>query len=231
MQSEKTISNIVKSRFLYLIWKNEKSSKHFIVGKLYEDRFEYLDKDSLKESIDNGFEGVPAFDLDKKSHENALKVFMRRLPPKNRTDYDKFLSLYGLDINLDSVKSISDFELLGYTGAYVSGNSFHLTNPFIDIEAPFEFVFRASAFNQYSKNLEDHLEINSQLSLKLERDNIFDNRAIQIVYKDIHIAYIPRGLIDSFHFWLKRDYKINLYTYRINGSSSYQYLYVFAELG
>ena len=124
MQSEKTISNIVKSRFLYLIWKNEQSSKRFAVGKLYEDRFEYFDKNTLEEAIDEGFQGFPAFSLDEKTHSNALKVFMRRLPPKNRTDYDKFLALYGLDYEKEIVKNISDFELLGYTGAYVSGNSF-----------------------------------------------------------------------------------------------------------
>jgi len=63
-----------------------------------------------------GFKGYLAFPHFKETYRlGVMESFMTRLPPRSREDFGKFLDYWHLDSLLKN--SISDFTLLGYTGA------------------------------------------------------------------------------------------------------------------
>ena len=90
------IKNVVKSDFLYLMWKSSRGEK-YTVGKLQPDKFQYIKN---PETNKLGFTGYPAFNIEQEEHNDPIETFMRRLPPKHRTDIDRYLNLYALSTDL-----------------------------------------------------------------------------------------------------------------------------------
>jgi hypothetical protein len=231
MSEHKYISNIVQSEFIYLIWKSPKGNR-FPVGKLYRnDRFEYIAKHSAYEA---GFTCYAAFAIFTEAplieYSEPIKVFSRRLPPKSRSDYGKFLALYGLDHTLDAVKNISDFDLLAYTGAHLTDNPFSFANPFKDCKPPFQFVMQAAAFERYGVNFNNNDLLEQSLSLCPEPENPKDKEAISVKFGEEKIAYISRSYTEAFHEWLIHGFNIDLTVFRINGADEHRYLYLFVSV-
>src|SRR4051794_4883741 len=57
-----------------------------------------------------GYEGYPAFSLKKQHHTvGVLSAFMRRLPPRTRSDFEAFKRQF----RLSELVHVSDFGLLG----------------------------------------------------------------------------------------------------------------------
>ena len=231
MSEHKYISNIVHSEFIYLIWKSPEGSR-FPVGKLYRnDRFEYIAKQSAYEA---GFTCYPAFAIFAEAslieYSEPIKVFSRRLPPKSRSDYGKFLALYGLDHTLDAVKNISDFDLLAYTGAHLTDNPFSFANPFNGCKPPFQFVMQAAAFERYGLDIKKEELLEKNLNLASEPENPKDKEAISVKFGEEKIAYVPRSHTEVFHEWLKLGFRIDLTVFRINGTDEHRYLYLFVSV-
>ena len=221
------IEHIKEPTVLYLMWQDADRDRHH-VGNLYPDRFEYLDKNDLPDN----FEGFPAFSIKKKVHEgNVLSVFLTRCPQRERTSYEKFLNSFALDPKGDEVKNLSDFMLLGYTGVYIPSDSFHLINPFKEIEPPFEFVIRMAGVHNYYSNFDNLEEKEGEaLSLELEPSNEKDPKAIKINFKGEKLGYVQKGINNSFHDWINKKYKIDLSIYRVNGSKERRYVYAFVKI-
>lgn len=234
IKSRQIIKNLKEPKVLYLMWQdNTEARNRYLIGKLYKDKFEYLlEDDNFQKAKDNGFIGFLAFSLNKKVHTgNVLSVFLSRCPQKERASYEKFLSSFALSPEQEEVKNLTDFMLLAYTGAYIPSDSFHLLNPFIDIEPPFEFIMRIAGADRRYKDFDD-LDSKEGESLTLEKEPANENNsnAIKINFKDKHLGYIQNGLVESFHDWLERGYNVNLSIYRVNGSPEYRYVYAFVEV-
>ena len=232
VNEHKYITDIVHSEFIDLIWKSPEGNR-FCVGKLYRnDKFEYI-KDNPA-AYQAGFTCYPAFAIFTQSeiteYPEPIKVFARRLPPKSRSDYSRFLALYGLDYKSEFVKNISDFDLLAYTGAHLTDNPFSFANPFVGCEPPFQFVMQAAAFDRYGKNLKDEELLKQNFSFNVESENPIDQQALAIRVGKEKIAYVPRSYTEVFHKWLKIGFKVNLSAFRINGTETHRYLYLFVSV-
>ncbi|MDX1919077.1 MAG: HIRAN domain-containing protein [Candidatus Caenarcaniphilales bacterium] len=230
MLQKHIIKNIKEPKVLYLMWQDLSSNdrNRYHIGNLYEDRFEYL-----KENFPSKFDGFPAFSPETEIHTgNVLSVFISRCPPKERITYNNFLEAYGLDPEQAEVKNISDFALLGYTGAYLPSDEFHLFNPFKDIEPPFQFVMKIAGAHRHCRMLKDlgWQPDDDELKIVPEPENKNDSQAISVTLQCTKLGYIPKGLTQSFHSWLDSKFKISLHLYRANGSEEHRFLYCFVNV-
>lgn len=218
---------------LFLMWKDESGSR-YKVGVLKEDLFTYLPKDSneMDAAIKAGFYGFPAFDMDKLEHKNPLPVFMRRCPPKDRRDFDDYLKAFSLNPESDDVRNMSDFTLLGYTGAYVPSNPFNLINPFSDQNQSFEFVMQvAGAHHNYFKKHPVDTDVKGKiLEAQKEQDNDHDPNAVVLKLEGEKFGYIQRGLNTSFADWIDTNRIECINVSRVNGSLSHPYAYAFIKI-
>jgi hypothetical protein len=232
MKSTLVVKNIVEPKELFLMWKAHSGHRHKI-GILTPDQFTYLPSDSpeILEAMKEGFDGFPAFDMAKQVHSNPLPVFMRRCPPSDRRDFDTYLQAFSLNPNSEAVQKMSDFTLLGYTGAYVHGNPFHLLNPFSGINTEFEFVMQiAGAQHNYFKNHDDSNLLGKKLVAVHERDNVKDSNAVNLLLNGESFGYIQRGLNHSFSDWIDTKRLEDIVISRINGSIEHRYAYAFVRI-
>jgi hypothetical protein len=189
----------------------------------------------LKESEDFsraqglGFKGYPGFDdIEKDVHENVLSSFMKRLPPRRRGDFVRFLD--ALRIKADA--EISDFALLGYSGAKLPDDDFTVIHPFENATPPFELLLPVQGYQHYQEQLPlTSLSDDMQACFEAEPDNPTDPEAIKIIIDGIRIGYVCRGLTASFHKWMQSGLTISAYVERINGTGQDPkvYLYVSAK--
>ena len=232
MKSTMIVENIVEPKELFLMWKANSGRRHK-VGVLTPDQFTYLPLDSpeIVDALQDGFEEFPAFDITKHVHDNPLPVFMRRCPPTDRRDFDAYLQAFSLDPNSAAVKKMSNFTLLGYTGAYVHGNPFHLLNPFSGIATAFEFVMQiAGAHHNYFKTHDDTNLLGQLLQAALERDNVNDPFAVKLCLNGEPFGYIQRGLNHSFGEWVASNRLESIRLSRVNGSVDHRYAYAFVRV-
>jgi len=81
------------------------------------------DSQDYVDAIKNGFTGYPAFGLNKGPFtNNVMDTFMKRLPPRSRRDFGKFLANHHLSENFDG----SDFDLIVHTGISLPSDGFDL---------------------------------------------------------------------------------------------------------
>ena len=227
------IENIVEPKELFLMWKDGDGDQHK-VGVLKKDSFTYLpeNSDEMRAAFKAGFRDFPAFRLDKPEHKNPIPVFMRRCPPKSRTDYDTYLKAFLLDPESDDVQNISDFTLLGYTGACVPLNPFILINPFSDQAQPFEFTMQiADAHRHYfSTHSPDEDVKGKNLQAKEEPDNDSDPNAIVLALDEEKFGYVPQGLNTSFIDWLEKDRVESINIFHVNGRAQHRNAYAFVKI-
>lgn len=121
--------------------------------------------------------------------------------------------------------------MLGYTGAYVPENPFHLINPFENIKPPFEFVMKIAGINQRDNTIDFFgLVQGKELTLEKEPENKKNNKAIKILQNQTHLGYIQEGFVNSFNDWIDKNYKIEIAIYRVNGSEQYKNVYAFVSI-
>lgn len=226
------VNTIIEPKELFLMWKDSEGSRHQI-GVLEENLFTYLPKegDEMKKAIAAGFQGFPAFDMQKAEHRNPLPVFMRRCPPKERRDFDEYLKAFSLNPESPEVQNMSDFALLGYTGAYVPNNPFNLINPFSNQNKAFEFVMQiAGAHHWYfAKNSKEGIEGKNLQAIK-EPENTKDHNAVFLKLDDHKFGYIQRGLNTSFASWIDDDRIESIKISRVNGRADHPYAYAFVKI-
>lgn len=229
-----TIEHIIEPIKLLVCWQAPEGNERtrFVIGELEKKNdvivFRYnIDSEDIIKAKDLGFVGYPAFkQLDKEYAEGVMETFMRRIPPKSRGDFDKYLKLY----RLPKDKDISDFALLGYTGAKLPTDGFSIINSFYKLEEPCEFMMEIAGFRYFSDIDVKSLNIGDQVSIQKEDDNKFDDRAIRIEYKGKKIGYINRALIETFHNWIDTKAKIQLIIERVNGHPVRPLVYLFVKV-
>jgi len=206
------IKNIIEPKRLLLAWQPDKS-KHSnrnrrIVAEIQkvsenEIKFVYLSEtDDFKNAMREGLAEYPHFFPSVSSPQEAVPSFiiniLRRIPSRKRPDFNTFLQ----SIRVDPKANISDFALLGYSGALLPGDTFSLIHPFDDADKPCELLIEIAGFRYYAgMNME--LKPGNIVSLNPEPENPFDSMAIKIEYDGKVIGYVNRFLTKPFHNWLK----------------------------
>lgn len=179
---------------LWLIWKEPKERRRFIIGTLkYENgkyTFEYINPE-LSDAQKNGFEFFPGFNDIKKKYESTGEMFANiesRLPNTGRPDYLEILNVYNLDIDSDKM------TILEKTKGRLLTDNFEFVPVFNKNKIEFEVA--GTSHSEDLKKYKDFLKINDNLYLEKESDNQYDKYAIKIIYKkdnkSYHLGYVPR---------------------------------------
>jgi hypothetical protein len=227
------IEHIVEPDRLLLSWQTASDRLRMIVAELIRSDLD-ADLVYLKGSEDFSraqsleFDGYPGFAIEKEVHTNVLTSFMKRLPPRSRGDFDRFLDA----LRIKPGAEISNFALLGYSEAKLPDDDFTVINPFENATPPFELLLPVRGYSYYKDQLSlADLSIDMQAGFEVEPDNQYDPEAIRIIINDAIAGYVSRGLTGSFHKWMQSDLTISAYVERINGSEqkSEIYLYVLVK--
>ncbi len=176
---------------------------------------------------ERGFENYPGFTTDKKEHKNVLSSFMKRLPPRNRKDFPRFME----SLRLRADARISDFALLGYSGAKLPDDDYTVIHPFTNAHPPFELLLPVQGYRYYLQNV-PYVTLSEGRIVHFEKEpgNLNDPQAIRIVIQDKTFGYVCRGLLDSFHSWLNSGYNITASIERINGKSDNPKIFLFVTI-
>ncbi|WP_177313701.1 HipA domain-containing protein [Marinobacter gelidimuriae] len=127
------IEHLVEPQRLLLFWQARESQKRsrYRVGQLVKQGghvvLQYSVGTEMARAKEVGFQGYPAFPLKQVEHRHqVMEAFTRRLPPRTRRDFSRYLELRAIPADAD----ISEFALLGYSGAKLPDDGFELMHPF-----------------------------------------------------------------------------------------------------
>jgi len=184
------------------------------------------DSDDFKKASEQGFEEYSGFPVAK-DYQGVLAAFMRRLPPRKRGDFGKFLTA----LRIEDATEISDFALLGYSGAKLPDDGFTVVNPFENAIPPFEFLLPIQGYRYYERNLPyENLEVGQVAVFVPEPDNPHDPQAIKIEIASQHVGYVCRGLTDQFTLWQSKGYSIHANIERLNGTPDRPIIFLYVEV-
>ncbi|HDZ68924.1 MAG TPA: hypothetical protein ENH43_00690 [Phycisphaerales bacterium] len=227
------IEHIVEPDRLLLSWQTPSERQRMLVAELIRNDNDadlvYLkDSEEFSKAQSLGFEGYPGFDIKKDVvHKNILISFMKRLPPRNRKDFGRFLD--ALRIKADA--EISGFALLGYSGAKLPDDDFTVIHPFENASVPFEFMLPVQGYQYYQEKLPlNELSTDMQACFEAEPDNQHDPKAIKIIINSVRVGYVCRGLTSSFHKWMQSGLTISAYVERINGTEQNPTIYLYVSV-
>lgn len=215
------IENLVEPQRLLLTWQPSTRGTRYLVGeilRLDNDRvlFHYLrDTQDYNKALENGFEGYPAFKLSQSYHDqNVLTSFFRRLPPRSRGDFSRYLNQYQLPTPFNG----SDLSLLAHTGAKLPSDTFVLLPDLSTCEGSFEYVLEVAG-TRYQKELDiDAVQVGDVAQLQDEPGNEHDSNAIVVKHRGVRIGYVNKVLCE----YLKQNLRssdVSATIARKNGSS------------
>jgi hypothetical protein len=214
------ITHIIEPQRLLLVWQGPEGGDRSrrIVAELLRTNhaieLHYLTQsEDFRKARENGFEGYPAFPkTDRVYKEGVIETFMLRLPPRERSDFNKYLESQ----RISTAVRISDFALLGYSGAKLPSDGFSIVHPFDDVDSPCELLTEIAGFRYY-EGVNMNLAIGTNVTLQPEPGNQFDSLAIAVLANGTKIGYVGRGLLDAFHRWLNNQREITAVIEKING--------------
>jgi len=234
----KYIEHIIEPEKLLLSWQPSDPSDRgrAIVAELHRNGDDadlvYLRETSeFIRAKNKGFEEYPGLpDIDNKNYSSVLSVFMRRLPPHHRKDFDKFLEA----IRIRPQTGISDFALLGYAGGRLPGDDFTIIHPFDRAEPPFELLLLVTGYRYYQqKNPYDKIQVGMSARFEIEPENQYDPNAVRILIPEDSTdtaGYVCRGLLPQFRKWMESGFKLNATVERKNGATDQPLIYLFVEV-
>lgn len=229
------IEHIIEPETLLLAWQSldEKDRTRHIVAELYRVQNEismtYLThtKD-FERAQAKGFECYPAFQDTSKTHLNVLNAFMRRLPPRTRDDFAQYLE--GLRLPADT-NLLSDFALLGYSGAKLLSDGFSIIHPFTHTSGPCELLVEIAGFRHMPENHNKKIEIGASASFVTQEIHPSTNEpAILIMVNGENLGYVNRGLIPTFLNWMENDRVAKAWVEKINGSPGKPTVYLYVKI-
>ncbi len=229
------IEHIIEPTKLLLAWQSsdENHRKRYIVAEITRVgdviSLSYLSNSKdFKEAQDNGFEGYPAFPDTTKTHGNVLDAFMRRLPPRSRGDFVEYLQ--GLRLKPDA--KLTDFALLGYSGAKLLSDGFSIIHPFNGVESACELLIEAAGYRFHEMKLQSKIQIGSTVNF---HKDFFDRDqenciGINVEVDNTRIGYVPRGLISAFNDWLDSNRINGSWVEKMNGTPEKPTLYIYVSV-
>lgn len=226
------IEHIIEPTKLLLAWQSsdEKQRTHYVVAELNrigdEITLTYLvNTDDFRKAQNKGFESYPAFQDINKTHHNVLDAFMRRLPPRSRGDFSQYME----GLRLKPETQLSDFALLGYSGAKLPSDGFSIIHPFSNVNHACELLVEASGFRHIQKN-HDGIKINEEASFVKEFNDATQEEAIRIIINGKPIGYVTRGLLPTFFDWLNSERIIGAWIEKVNGTPGKPTVYLYVKI-
>ncbi len=178
---------------LWLIWKEPKTRRRFIIGILkFENEkyiFEYINPE-LNSAKENGFDFFPGFNNTNKKYEsNELFTNIEtRLPNPAREDYLEILNSYDLNVGAHKMK------ILEKTKGRLLTDNFEFVPAFDENKIEFEVAGTRHAVDL--KKYKNLLKINDNIYLEEDPTNEYDKYAIKVLYKYknkiFQLGYVPR---------------------------------------
>ena len=178
---------------LWLIWKEPKERRRFIIGELDflngQYRFKYIDPE-LNDARKKGLDFFPGFsDLKKEYISKELFANIEsRLPNPSRPEYLSILNTYELDMNS------TEMEILSRTKGRLLTDNFEFVPIFDKNKIEFEI-----AGTRHSSDIQNHknsFKVNDTLYLEMDKNNEYDKYAIKVMCDKgdaiYHLGYVPR---------------------------------------
>lgn len=226
------IENIVEPTKLLMTWSSSEQihRTRYTIAELHKvgDKvtLRYLaNTKDFREAQKKGFESYPAFpNTDIEYDHGVVDVLMRRLAPKSRSDYSQYLTNY----RIKPETKLSNFGLLGYTGARLPSDGFAIINPFFKTEGPFEFLVEIAGYRHLSKTEASTL-IGSKASFRKNFDNERQEDTVEIFINETHTGYITRALVPDFIAWMKSGRIKDSWVEKINGNPGHPLIFLFVK--
>jgi hypothetical protein len=214
------ITHIIEPQRLYLVWQGPEGGDRMrrLVAELrrtnHAIELHYLTQsEDFRKARESGFEGYPAFPkTDRVYKEGVIETFMLRLPPRERPDFNKYLE----SLRISPSVRISDFALLGYSGAKLPSDGFSIVHPFDDVDEPCEILTEVAGFRYYS-GMDMQLAAGMNATLQPEPNNPFDPQAIMVTINGKKVGFIGRGVLAAFHRWMNSGCEITAVIEKMNG--------------
>lgn len=227
------IEHLVEPQRLLLYWQARESQQRsrFRVGQIVKQGekvvLQYSAEHDMTQAKQMGFQGHPAFPLQQERHEHqVMEAFTRRLPPRSRRDFTRYMALRAIPEDAQ----LSDFALLGYSGAKLPDDGFELVHPFDEPPEVFEILIEIAGFRHETEVKAETLKAGDSIRFVIEPDNSVDNDAILIEHAGHKLGYVPRGHLDMFHRMLSQGANISGEVFRINGSLERPLIYVLTQI-
>ncbi|EYE87162.1 hiran domain family [Fervidicella metallireducens AeB] len=208
--------------YIYLIWKDPKSGRRYIIGELSKNGYyEFSYGHEIDEAMKAGFELLISFDeIDKVYRSDKMfPTFASRLPDKKRRGIEKILSKYGL-------QEYDEYKLLKRSGARLPIDNLEFIDPILD-EKEFKRIFYIAGTRHYlgceGNDCEKLFGLKKGDEIKLELDlyNEYDPNAIKILdMKNNILGYVPRYYSESMTKLLKEGVKYKCKVYEINKNNN-----------
>lgn len=206
--------------YIYLIWKEPKTRRNYIVGQLSKNsQYEFAYGHEVGEAIKKGFELlIPFNDINKIYKSDTLfPTFTSRLPDRKRRGIEKILSKYGL-------KEYDEYKLLKRSGAKLPIDNLEFIDPILEENnGEIKRIFYVAGVRYYFGCAGDdcantiNIEVGNELNLVLDPTNKFDNNAIKMVNANgDHIGFVPRYYSESVTRYLKKGSKYKCRVLEIN---------------
>lgn len=225
------IRHIVEPRKILLAWQTAAGTgkKRRIVAEIIKEnndiRLEYLTHtNDFNEALALGFSRYPGLPVRDKIHSNVMDVFSKRLPPRTRNDFNKYLNSLRIPDDIE----LSNFALLGYSGARLPDDDFVFIHPFDTAKAPFEFLMLIPDFS-YDRTC--RLTVKEGTPVIFEKEgNSSAVPGIKIMSEDKKIGHVDPVLLPRFHKWIDGGLSISPVIERVNGSKDKMKIYLFVSV-
>ena len=230
------IEHVLEPHRLLFVWQGPEGSsrvRHTVAELLRAPdgttKLRYLEgTEDLKRAKAEGFVGFPAFrKLGHEYDQGVLETFLRRLPPRSRGDYARYLEQFRLQPGTE----ISDFALLAYTGAKLPSDGFSILNPLSDLTAPSEVLLEVAGFRHTSEVPLDAISVGMRATLEPEPDNPHDANAMVIRVDGKKMGHVPRQQAAAIGNWLRNGQALQAHVERINGTPQRPLVFLFARFG
>jgi hypothetical protein len=158
-----------------------------------------------------GYQGYPAFPLRREIHVGGvLSAFMRRLPPRTRSDFEEYKGQFRLPPHLP----LTDFTLLGQTEAKLPSDGFSVVDPLNEAIDQCDLMTEVAGYRYYARNVQ--LAVGDLLTIQAEPENEQDPNAVAIRAANQTIGYINRLQAGAFQVWLRKR-EVSAVVERLNG--------------
>ena len=187
--------NKIEHNFLYVIWKNPRTRRNYIIGKLTRETdkytFEYCEEYMLAKK--DGWELLSAFPDEKVySSDKLFAAFAARLPDPKRKGIENILKKYGLN-------EYDGYELLKKSTGRLPIDTYEFIDPIFpeDETVQRDFYIMGIRYHGDCEGIDcsklKFITNTTELLLQREPDNPYDPDAVRVVSKDnIMVGYIPR---------------------------------------
>jgi hypothetical protein len=227
------IEHIIEPAKLLLAWQSsdEAHRTRYIVAELTrvgdEINLTYLPgTEDFAQARSKGFEAYPAFQDTGKNYSNVLDAFMRRLPPRTRGDFPQYLEGLRLHPNV----KISNFALLGYSGAKLLSDGFSIIHPFNNAYGPCQMLVEAAGYRHIQNMNDFQIHVGDPVNFSIELNDVTHEPAIRIDFDGSHIGYINRALITTFSEWIEKKRIDGAWIEKLNGTPGKPAVYLYVKV-